>query len=850
MFEMRKPVKFVGTEEQEAIWKAIKEDECHVLVEALAGTGKTTTNVEGLKKMLGEIAKGKRFGFCAFGRANGQELKQRVPRGVWAGTTHGLGYGILRANLESVELDTDKTWDIITELREEFLEGKWWKKGERPNLRKLTSMLKQQGFRPPTELQPVHKAIMDELCLKYDITWPGDRDVFYEYANEVLKACRLRTHIVDYDDQIWLPYVLDLEGDRFDVLMVDEAQDLNPVQHHLTVQSGERLIVIGDRHQCQPRGTRVLVTGRGYVPIEELRVGDELASYNSAKTYSPGHQSQGRKVELVESHVHSGELIFAALPDGSVTRTTLEHRWLVRLRKDTTDRWAVYLMLIPFGETVVPRIGVTQLGGAGGFGPGVRARQEGAVALWILDTFTDYETARKTEWQLSLLYQISQRATYQNTDNLWAGEIESRLDSARVIRLLESFGRSLEYPMWEKSDGTHVGFYSFMCRGFNLLEHCMEVVRVRDAKDCEWMDLSFHREEYQGEVFSLQVEPVENGRRLYVADGIVTGNSIYGFRGADPDSMQKYEAKLKATKRGLRVLPLSVSWRCPESVIRAAQKLVPAIKAKPEAVGGLVMCCEYQEMYEEVQPGDMVLCRTNMPLVRLLYRLWADSRPAFIQGKDVSDGMLRMIEKYEDYAHENPSLAGLNRWIDVFERTEREKLEARKGSSASIAHLEDKCDCLRVMVDYTESRAGIEGLKRHMEALFQEDGNPEKQIRLSSVHRAKGLEADRVFVLEPGLMPHYLCRLDWEMEQEKNIAYVAITRAKQSLYFVGGLPPLLADTGFRDNYGDEEQADVPGRYRPREKELTAVDSMLGEALERSTGLLAEIESEYEEEDAE
>jgi superfamily I DNA/RNA helicase len=52
------------------------------------------------------------------------------------------------------------------------------------------------------------------------------------------------------------------------------------------------------------------------------------------------------------------------------------------------------------------------------------------------------------------------------------------------------------------------------------------------------------------------------------------------------------------------------------------------------------------------------------------------------------------------------------------------------------------------------------------------------------VHRAKGLEADNVFVIKPSAMPSRHAKQEWEMMQEKNIQYVAFTRAKENLYMV------------------------------------------------------------------
>ena len=56
-------------------------------------------------------------------------------------------------------------------------------------------------------------------------------------------------------------------------------------------------------------------------------------------------------------------------------------------------------------------------------------------------------------------------------------------------------------------------------------------------------------------------------------------------------------------------------------------------------------------------------------------------------------------------------------------------------------------------------------------------------IWLSTIHKAKGLESDNVFILKPSIMPHPKARKSWEIVQENNMKYVAFTRAKNRLFF-------------------------------------------------------------------
>jgi len=75
----------------------------------------------------------------------------------------------------------------------------------------------------------------------------------------------------------------------------------------------------------------------------------------------------------------------------------------------------------------------------------------------------------------------------------------------------------------------------------------------------------------------------------------------------------------------------------------------------------------------------------------------------------------------------------------------------------------------------------VDELVHKIEGLFSDEI---EGVVCSSVHRAKGLEADRVFIIRRDLMPHPMAQSPWELVQEKNLEYVAITRSKNELIFV------------------------------------------------------------------
>jgi superfamily I DNA/RNA helicase len=78
----------------------------------------------------------------------------------------------------------------------------------------------------------------------------------------------------------------------------------------------------------------------------------------------------------------------------------------------------------------------------------------------------------------------------------------------------------------------------------------------------------------------------------------------------------------------------------------------------------------------------------------------------------------------------------------------------------------------------------VEELVTKLTTLFSDDNIG---VVFSSVHRAKGLEAERVFLYkENELMPHPKAKTEQELIQEDNLIYVARTRSKDSIYYVKG----------------------------------------------------------------
>jgi DNA helicase II / ATP-dependent DNA helicase PcrA len=191
-----------------------------------------------------------------------------------------------------------------------------------------------------------------------------------------------------------------------------------------------------------------------------------------------------------------------------------------------------------------------------------------------------------------------------------------------------------------------------------------------------------------------------------------------------------------------------------------------------------VKLVDYRTM---VEPADMILCRVNAPLVSECFKFIRQSRAANIQGRDVGKGLIKTVEMLRaDTVLE--FIGKLDDWLAGEQRKESAK---RNPSEAKLIALQDRHDCL---LCFTEGLAGDQhpsAVVAKIEAVFTDDQQT-RGIRLSSIHKAKGLEARRVFLLEPegATVPHPMAKSAWQREQEMNLRYVAITRAVEELVYV------------------------------------------------------------------
>lgn len=254
--------------------------------------------------------------------------------------------------------------------------------------------------------------------------------------------------------------------------------------------------------------------------------------------------------------------------------------------------------------------------------------------------------------------------------------------------------------------------------------------------------------------------------------------AIYSFAGADAESFAKLQNLPNTT-----TLPLPISYRCPKKVVNLANQFVDTMECREGAPDGEIV---HNVSIKDIHDGDMVLCRTKMPLIKLYMRYLRMGVKSYVRGQDIGLNLLRMVDKTEQIVL-NVSLQKdgvfARLYDDLFE--ERNRLMIKRGMDLEDATLSNqimnKYDSIKALEILAEGLTSARDLHDRIENVFTESADG---VCLSTIHKAKGLEANNVYILCKTLMPSRLATQDWEKEQEQNLMYVAYTRAKYKLGFV------------------------------------------------------------------
>jgi len=223
------------------------------IINAVAGAGKTWTLVQSAR-LLRLLPDARRATFAAFNRHVAETLRERLAgTPMTANTINGMGHGCLMKYLGGrVQVD-DKKYNRLTLdwLDSDIdLQGAFLKEAERADLAfNLFHLVRYARLMLPL---PTDLEALAALAARFDlivpeVALPGVAEIMGRGENMAADQ-----NVIDFTDQLWLPFVWELKPPPMDYVFVDECQDLSPAQLDLVLKSrapGGRMLFVGDPNQ-------------------------------------------------------------------------------------------------------------------------------------------------------------------------------------------------------------------------------------------------------------------------------------------------------------------------------------------------------------------------------------------------------------------------------------------------------------------------------------------------------------------------------------------------------------------------------------------------------------------------
>lgn len=263
----------------------------------------------------------------------------------------------------------------------------------------------------------------------------------------------------------------------------------------------------------------------------------------------------------------------------------------------------------------------------------------------------------------------------------------------------------------------------------------------------------------QKEILQRHIKP--RGRFIAVGD---SKQLIYNFMGSDLDVF----TSIKRMPNTI-CLPLSVTYRCAKKIVEKANEVFPGTECIPTAIEGVIRSGDIFE----AESGDFILCRNNYPLVATFIMLLEKGKKASIMGRDFGESLCRLLDGQE-------RLDDLYLLLEdkVSKLKERGLSEIAITNNASYVTLKEKVSIIEIL--YKRFPGSFLALKQKIKNIFSDD---KTGIILSTIHKSKGLEAKRVFFLNPELIPSKFAKTPKALYAEDCLKFVAITRAKEELVY-------------------------------------------------------------------
>lgn len=280
------------------------------------------------------------------------------------------------------------------------------------------------------------------------------------------------------------------------------------------------------------------------------------------------------------------------------------------------------------------------------------------------------------------------------------------------------------------------------------------------------------------------------GRYVFIGD---FHQAIYNFAGANAQAFNQIPKMFAPVE----TFDLPICYRCAKSHLsRVNREYGIPILPCDDAPMGFVKTIDKNKISEYAKAGDMVISRKNKWIAEVVLDLARNWTPIFIEDKDMVAAIKRQI-----LSSKCTSVGTLEKFLQKVISNYNKKLfeivskNVREGGHEeerleAVAETNSKIDntsfLLEILEGYLENHASSDSISKFsnfIDKLLNTTPSP-NCVRLCSIHKAKGLEATNVFVLNEAKINYDFRNSKEQNIQEKNLSYIATTRAKEGLYLV------------------------------------------------------------------
>lgn len=280
------------------------------------------------------------------------------------------------------------------------------------------------------------------------------------------------------------------------------------------------------------------------------------------------------------------------------------------------------------------------------------------------------------------------------------------------------------------------------------------------------------------------------GRYVFIGD---FHQAIYNFAGANAQAFNQIPKMFAPVE----TFDLPICYRCAKSHLsRVNREYGIPILPCDDAPLGFVKTIDKNKISEYAKAGDMVISRKNKWIAEVVLDLARNGTPIFIEDKEMVVAIKRQI-----LSSKCTSVGTLEKFLQKVISNYNKKLfeivskNVREGGHEeerleAVAETNSKIDntsfLLEILEGYLENHTPSDSVSKFsdfVDKLLNTTPSPDC-VRLCSIHKAKGLEATNVFVLNEAKINFDFRNSKEQNVQEKNLSYIATTRAKEGLYLV------------------------------------------------------------------